>query len=332
VTLREVAAVAGVDPSAVSRVVNNDPRLMVSDATRQRILSTVEELGYRPSLSARGLKSSKSWTIGFVLPNLANPMYEPIVRGIEMGADNRGYGIVLGSQIEGRSARTFAHLLQEGRVDGLLVASSTLQDDFIREIVERGPGPVIPVNRRVEGVVSSVIVDDEGASRKAVKYLLSLGHRTIGGIFGPSEFDTAVRRKKGFDEAIEQEGAQSVEVIRSDWSAQEGYLGALQILEQRPEVTAIYASTLLMGIGTLRAAAEMNRPIPSSLSVICLHDSSLAEYLVPPLTTVRLPMEELGVLAVDLLIERADGGPQRAVVIEGDGQIIIRSSTGPAPA
>jgi LacI family transcriptional regulator len=206
-----------------------------------------------------------------------------------------------------------------------------LHDDFIREIVERGPGPVIPVNRRVEGVVSSVIVDDEGASRKAVGYLASLGHRTIGGIFGPSEFDTAVRRKKGFDDAVRQGDLRSVEAYRADWSAQEGYLGALQILEEHPEVTAIYASTLLMGIGTLRAAAEQNRPIPSSLSVICLHDSSLAEYLVPPLTTVRLPMEELGMVAVDLLIERADGGSQRAVMIEGDGQIIVRSSTGPAP-
>ena len=332
VTLREVAAAAGVDPSAVSRIVNGDPNIVVSEATRIRILAAVEELGYRPSLSARGLKSSKSWTIGFVLPNLTNPMYEPIVRGIEFEANRLGYGIVLGSQIEGRSAKTFAQLLQEGRVDGLLVASSTLQDDFIREIVEHGPGPVIPVNRRVDGVVSSVIVDDEGASRKAVKYLCDLGHRVIGGIFGPKEFDTAVRRKKGFDDAISNSGATSVEANRLEWSAKEGYLGALEILSEHPEVTAIYASTLVMGIGALRAAAESNRPIPSSLSIICLHDSNLAEYLVPPLTTVRLPMEELGTAAVNLLIERTNGAPQRAVMIEGDGKIIVRASTGDVPA
>ena len=138
-TLRDVAAVASVDPSAVSRVVNNDPRVSVSEATRKRILETVAQLGYRPNVGARGLQSSKTWTIGFILPSLSNPMYEPIARGVEMEADERGYGIVLGSQIAGRTPKTFAALLQEGRVDGLLVASSTLHDDFIREIVER-PG------------------------------------------------------------------------------------------------------------------------------------------------------------------------------------------------
>ena len=330
-TLRDVAALAGVDPSAVSRVVNNDRRLSVSEATRKRILATVEELGYRPNLGARGLRTSKTWTIGFVLPSLSNPMYEPIVRGVAMAADERGYGIVLGSQIEGRSAKTFAGLLQEGRVDGLLVASGTLHDDFIREIVEHGPGPVIPVNRRVEGVLSSVVVDDEGASRKAVEYLHGLGHQVIGGIFGPSEIDTAVRRKNGFAGAIGRAGLRSVAIDRPGWSAEDGYLGARQILSEHPAVTAIYASTLLMGIGALRASAEEGRPMPSSLSVICLHDSHLAEYLVPPLSAVRLPTEELGMAAVDLLIERFEGGPERAILIEGDGEIVERASTGPAP-
>jgi LacI family transcriptional regulator len=331
VTLREVAAAANVDPSAVSRVVNNDPRVSVSKATRQRILDAVARLGYRPSIGARGLRTAKTWTIGFVLPSLSNPMYEPIVRGVEMEAQEHGYGIVLGSQIEGRSPEMFANLLQEGRVDGLLVASSTLHDDFIREIIEHGPGPVVPVNRRVEGVKSSVVVDDEAASAKAVSYLASLGHRFLGGIFGPQEIDTAVRRKKGFASAIAAAGLEAAEVDRPGWGPQHGYLGANQMLTENPEVTAIYASTLLMGIGALRAAAERGRAVPTDLSVICLHDSPIAEYLVPPLTTVRLPTEELGRRAVQLLIERAEGGPERAVLIEGDGEIMERASTGPAP-
>ena len=106
------------DPSAVSRVVNNDDRVSVSEATKKRILAAVDELGYRPNFGARGLRASRAWTIGFVLPSLSNPMYEPLVRGVERAADRHGYGIVLGSQIEGRSATTFAGLLQEGRVDG----------------------------------------------------------------------------------------------------------------------------------------------------------------------------------------------------------------------
>src|SRR5579875_600668 len=332
VTLRDVAAAARVDPSAVSRVVNNDPRVSVSEATRQRILEKVAQLGYRPNVGARGLRTSKTWTIGFVLPSLGNPMYEPIVRGVETEAHERGYGIVLGSQIEGRSPGTFASLLQEGRVDGLLVASSSLHDDFIRDIIEHGPGPVVPVNRRVEGVKSCVVVNDEAASAKAVHYLAGLGHELIGGIFGPSEIDTAIRRKKGFLEAVAEASVSSVGVDRPGGTAEHGYTAARQILRDAPEVTAIYASTLLMGLGVLRAAAEEGRAVPSSLSVICLHDNpAVSAYLVPPLTTVRLPTEEMGRRAVQLLIERAEGGPERAIMIEGDGEILERASSGPAP-
>lgn len=331
VTLRDVAAAVGVDPSAVSRVVNNDPNSSVSEATRKKILEVVKELGYRPNLGAKGLRTSKTWTIGLVLPDLSNPMYESIVRGVAIKAEQQGYGVVLGSQIEGKPATTFAALLQEGRVDGLLVASGTLHDDFIREIVERGPGPVVLVNRRVEGVGSSVIVNDERASWQVVEYLHGLGHNFIGGIFGPLEIDTSVRRRSGFSGAISELGLSSVVIDRPSWSAQDGYLGTLEILRTNPQVTAIYASTLLMGVGALRAAAEENRSVPDSLSVICLHDSHLAEFLVPPLSTVRLPTEELGKAAVELMIERSGGGPERAIMIEGDGTIIERGSTGPAP-
>jgi LacI family transcriptional regulator len=302
---------------------------MISDSTRKRIEEALEQLDYQPNLGARGLRASKTWTIGFILPSLSNPMYEPIARGAMLAADNRGYGIVLGSHTVGASAKTFAALLLEGRVDGLLVASGTLHDAFIREIVERGRGPVIPVNRRVEGVLSSVIVDDEGASRRAVNYLHGLGHQTIGGIFGPPEIDTAVRRKKGFVGAARRLGLKSCTINRPGWSAEDGFGAARQMLRKHPSVTAIYASTLLMGQGVLRAASEEARPVPSSLSVVCLHESTFAEYLVPPLSTVKLPLEALGMAAVDLLIERTQGGPERAVLIEGDGEIVERASTGP---
>lgn len=331
VTLRDIATSVGVDPSAVSRVVNNDPRVSVSEATRERILAAVQELGYRPNFGARSLRVSKAWTIGFVLPTIYNPMYEPLVRGVQRAADAHGYGIVLGSQVDGHPAETFAELLQEGRVDGLLIASGTLKDEFIRAIAETGPGPVIPVNRRVEGVASSVVVDDEGASRTAARYLQSLGHTFVAGIFGPPEIDTSVRRKTGFCDGIVSSGARYLALDSPNWTAEDGYNGARRVITEHPGVTAIYASTFLMGIGALRAAAELGRSVPRSLSVLTLHDSDLANFLVPTLSTVRLPTEEAGAAAVELLIERAAGGPDRAVMIQGAGEVVVRSSTGPPP-
>ena len=331
VTLRDVAAVVGVDPSAVSRVVNNDPQLSISATTREKILAAVSELGYRPNFGARGLRTSKTFTIGLILPSLVNPMYEGIVRGVAVTAEKRGYGVVLGSQIESTSAMTFAGLLQEGRVDGLLIASGTLRDDFIREIAEHGPGPVISVNRRIEGVGNSVIVDDEGASRKAFEYLHGLGHQVVAGIFGPSEVETSVRRRKGFVSGAESFKLSPIVVDCSGVSVQDGYTGTREILRKHPTVTAIFTSTLLMGMGALRAAGEEQRPVPASLSVICLHDSFLADFFFPSLSSIRMPIEELGIAAVELLIDLCAGGPNREIMIAGDGEIIERESTGPAP-
>lgn len=331
VTLKDVAAIVGVDPSAVSRTVNNDSRLSVSEDTRRRILAAVEELGYRPNFVAKGLRVRRTWTIGFILPSLSNPMYESIARGVDTAAEKHGYNVVIGSQIEGRSLESISRLFQEGRVDGLLVASGMVDDEFIRQIA-RGPDPVITVNRRVEGVLSSVVVDDERASATAVAFLGRLGHRRLGGIFGPVRIDTAIRRRKGFVTAATRAGLRATCADRDSWSAEDGYRGALEILEKTPEVTAIYASTLLMGVGALRAAAEAGRNVPGDLSVLALHDALLAGFLNPPLSTIRLATERIGSAAVEMLIERRNGKPPEALVIEGAGEVIVRQSTGPVPS
>ena len=243
VTLRDVAAVVSVDPSAVSRVVNNDPRVSVSEATRKRILDIVERSSATGQTWVRvACSDQRPGRLVLFCRASDNPMYEPIARGVEIEADERGYCIVLGSQIPGRSPKTFAALLQEGRVEGLLVASSTLHDDLHKGDRRAGPGPVVLVNRRVDGITSGVAVDDEGASRKAVNYLNGLGHQNRRTAFsGRRKSDTSVRRKKGFSNAVRGAGLSSVEVDRPGWTAEHGYLATHQILTDNPQVTAIYA-------------------------------------------------------------------------------------------
>jgi LacI family transcriptional regulator len=324
-TLRDVAARAGVDPSAVSRVLNNE-EIRLSEATRERIRQAAEELGYTPNFLARSLRQSRTWTLGFVLPDIGNPMYVPIVRGAQRRAEERGYGIVVGSQLDGDTYGTFARLLEAGRIDGLLVASGTLHDDYIRTIASSRHGPVVLVNRRIDGPMSSVIVDDTAGSRLAMGHLLERGHRHIGALIGPPDIDTSRRRRQGVEDAAREWGITPVIVTGYGWSADEGYRCAMRVLDTAPQVTAIFASTLLMGIGALRLAHDQGIQVPTYLSVIALHDSELAEYLIPPLTTVAMPTEQLGATAVDVILDHMQGSKPVSITVPGSGVIRERRS------
>ena len=152
VTIRDVAALAGVDASLVSRVLNDHPKASAGQATRQRIVEAARELGYHPNVAARSLRTAKTWTLGLLLPNLTNPMYAAIARAAERRAQERGYGLVFGTHVEGEDEATFARMLQQGRVEGLLTASSVLSDAFLRRIAIGALGPVVMLNRRVPGV------------------------------------------------------------------------------------------------------------------------------------------------------------------------------------
>ena len=140
VTIRDVAAWAGVDASLVSRVLNDHPKASAGPATRQRIVEAARKLGYHPNVAARSLRTAKTWTLGLLLPNLTNPMYAAIARAAERRAQERGYGLVFGTHVEGEDEATFARMMQQGRVDGLLTASSVLGDAFLRRFAMASKG------------------------------------------------------------------------------------------------------------------------------------------------------------------------------------------------
>ncbi len=312
-TLRDVAERAGVHPSLVSRVVNDDPKAFASKETRQRIVEAVRELGYRPHFAARGLRMSRSLTIGLLVPDLSNPMYPSIVRGVEGGAQELGYGVIIGSHPEGSQQETFNLLLEQSRVDALIVASGLVNDKFVRHLAEIDGAPVISVNRRVRGVRASVTVDDAAGARTAVDHLADLGHTCIGGVFGPT--------------SIDHRSLTSLESVRDSWGMRSGYEGGLDLLSQRRRPSAIFAPSLSMGIGVLRAALEVRASVPRELSVIALHDSELAEYLAPPLTTVAMPTEEMGRRASELAVGLIEGGRPQHVMLDHPPMLVRRSTT-----
>jgi len=321
-----------VDPSVVSRVVNSDAALNITDQTRERILTALAELDYRPNLFARGLRMARTWTIGFLLPDLTNPAYGPLVEGARATAEAAGYVIVLGSAQDGTVAESsFARLLSRGRVDGLIIASATAHEDFFRDLAT-GPSPIVVVNRQVEGIDSCVVLQDAWGARLATEHLIGLGHQNIAHIAGPPAIDTTVRRLEGFRSVVaEHPGIEATVVHASAWDAAAGYRATEQLLAVAPATTAIYAVNVMIAIGVMRALHSSGRRIPEDVSIIGFHDYPLAAYLQPPLTTVSMPFREAGSAAVELLLDLLSGGPPSGRVIETPPHLVLRQSTATPP-
>jgi LacI family transcriptional regulator len=328
-TLRDVAVLARVDPSVVSRVINRDPALKISPETRARVLVAIDGLRYQPNMMARGLATSKTWTLGMLLPSIANPAYAEMASGARARCEAAGYVMVIGTAQDGAAPEMrFAELLSRGRVDGLIVASATVSDEFIRTLAQ-GRAPVAVINRRVAGLDATVAIDEARASREAVRYLASLGHTRIAHVAGPAGVSTALERLNGFLGEVDALGLFGRVQHCDAWDAAAGYRATLELLRDEPDVTAIYVVNLLAAAGALRAAKEMARTVPRDLSVLAYQDYSLAEFLEPPLSTLAVPYAEAGSVAVDLLLERMAGGPARSVVLTTAPRLIVRASTAP---
>ena len=324
--MRDVATLAKVDASLVSRVINGDPKAGASPDTRQRIIDAVRHLDYRPNVVARGLRMARTWTMGVLVPSVTNPMYADVIAGAEERAHELGYGIVFRTHVEGAREEIFTRLLQQGRVDGLIVASGLLRDAFIRRIASGDFGPVVLVNRRVNQVRASVVVDDAAGAALAVRHLLDNGHVDVVGLFGPPAIDTSRRRRAGYSRALRSAGLETVAVDMPGWDFRNGYDGILRILDAHPNTTAVFVSTMVMAVGAIRGLRERGLSVPDDVSLVALHDSDLAEFLNPPLTTVSLPIHEMGSAAVDLLVELIDGGVPRSIVVDGAPVLIERRS------
>jgi LacI family transcriptional regulator len=333
VTLREVAAHIGVDASLVSKVLNEYKNLNIPDSTRQRVLAAAAELNYRPNIAARGLKLSRTFFIGVVIPDLTNPAYASMIQGAQREASAAGYDIFLGANSTVASndmvEESFARMLMSGRVDGVLIASGTVPDSAIKSLVQRD-SPIVVVNRRVRGINASASLDDAAGAGLATNHLLDLGHRRIAMVGGPQSVETTHRRVEGFRSAQEPVGdSEAIVSLADGWDARSGYNAARELLRAHPETTAIFAGSLLSGIGVLRAAHDSGRSVPEDLSVVALHDAAIAEFTLPPLTTVAMPMEELGSAAMRLVLSFIDGESPSDLVIETPPYLVLRDSTGP---
>jgi len=325
--LEDVAKSAGVSKSIASRVLNADPGLLVRPETRARVVEAAERLNYRPHAAARGLKRAETGALGFLVPPLTNPVYLRIIRGAFRRALERDFVVLLVEDVDPVQAEEISsRLVQTGRIDGLVVASAQPGHPLV-DTLRRRRIPHVFVNRGVPRSRRNVVIDEARASTAALDHLVDLGHDRIGHVAGPQELDTARRRTAGFVKSAGARGL-AVEVEEADFGEAGGAEAARRLLEQAPHLTALYTSTLSQAVGVYHAAWELGLEVPRDLSLVGYDDMPLAEYLRPPLTTVRTPLGELGAAAVDALVDQLLGGDPRNVVVDAGPEVVVRASTG----
>jgi len=325
--LEDVAKSAGVSKSIASRVLNADPGLLVRPETRARVVEAAERLNYRPHAAARGLKRAETGALGFLVPPLTNPVYLRIIRGAFRRALERDFVVLLVEDVDPVQAEEISsRLVQTGRIDGLVVASAQPGHPLV-DTLRRRRIPHVFVNRGVPRSRRNVVIDEARASTAALDHLVDLGHDRIGHVAGPQELDTARRRTAGFVKSAGARGL-AVEVEEADFGEAGGAEAARRLLERAPHLTALYTSTLSQAVGVYHAAWELGLEVPRDLSLVGYDDMPLAEYLRPPLTTVRTPLGELGAAAVDALVDQLLGGDPRNVVVDAGPEVVVRASTG----
>lgn len=306
-TIKDVAKLAGVDISTVSRVVNRTAS--ISFATRKRVEQAIRELNYRPSSAARAIVTNKTRSFALLVPTLADPNVAVIASGAEERARRAGYSMLVAGYSMGSGTAALDHFFREHRVDGLLLMSPRhLPTDFLR----------LPL-----ATLEEAPVDNLGGGRLVAEHLWALGHRTVAFVGGPEESKHARERLRGFKEYYPD-----AIVALGDWSADSGYRLTGSVLAEGLSLSAIFAASDAVALGVMHALRDRGLEIPADISVIGFDDIAMAKHFYPPLTTVTQPLKEVGAAALELLVARIETKPV-PVLTPLPVALVERNSTGP---
>jgi LacI family repressor for deo operon, udp, cdd, tsx, nupC, and nupG len=325
-TVKEIAAAAKVSVATVSRALQR-PEL-VSEKTRERINEVVKRLGYTPNALARNLRTSRTRLIVALLPDIANPFFSEVIRGIEQVAYEKGYSVLLGeTQSNLVREQAYADMVAARQVDGMITMFHRV--------------PAIPMDGRLplvnaceyvkDSAISSVYVDNVAAAEAAIDYLVALGHRDIAFIAGPSSSPICVDREQGYHLALERAGIAVDPALTAvgDFSIEAGERAIEMFRTQGRTFSAVFCSNDEMAIGAMRALSSAGLRIPEDVSVIGFDDIRFSRYTTPPLTTLSQPKNALGREAMTMLIEILNDPavPPRKRVLSAE--LVVRGSTGP---
>jgi LacI family transcriptional regulator len=324
----DIAAAAGVHHSTVSRVLNGDPAQSVRPETYQRIMRAAAQQGYRPNALARALKRSRAGAIVFVIPLLRNPIWSRVQRGALRRADERDHFVMMMEEPteDPRPPVHYRYLIDEMRADGLLVATALRVPEHARD----EPGvPHVYVNRRGPRGGNDVVMDEPGAMRLFIDHVARLGHRSIAIIDSSPTMDTVHRRLLAARRICAARGIKLI--VRSAAPTEEGgYEATVRLLRRGSMPTACGVGSLNQVFGVLGALREAGVKVPGAMSVVSFDEDDCLAYLDVPVTSVCMPLAELGAAAVDALIARIERAPAADVMIREPMTLVLRDSVAPA--
>ncbi len=333
-TLEQIAKLAGVSRSTVSRVINNHPN--VRPEVRERVWRIIKELGYQPHAAARSLATRRTQIIGVIIPEavtklFTDPFFPLLLRGATEACNAHHYQLML-SLFTSRSdhEELYRRILRGKYLDGVIVASTSINDPLIPSLL-RDRIPFVSVGRYPDERVNYVDVDNVGGARMAVEHLIRLGHRRIATITGPLDMIAGQDRLEGYRQALEANGIPIDEslIVEGDFTEGGGMLGMQRLLPASP--TAVFVASDMMAIGALKALRQAGLRVPDDIALVSFDDIPLASSIEPPLTTVRQPIERLGSIAVEVLLsllekpQEEQAGAQRIVL---STELVIRASCG----
>ncbi|WP_342417871.1 LacI family DNA-binding transcriptional regulator [Paenibacillus sp. FSL R10-2782] len=331
-TIKDIARVAGVSVTTVSRALNGYED--VNEGTRRKIMQVAKDLNYSPNILARGLVMNKSKTIGLLVSGLNRQSAKDhftfeVLSGINECVSEKDYDLVLFSTNSTKQReKTYSQLCRERRVDGVILSGIKTDDPYLQEVIDSDI-PCILIDIPIwTDTVGYVTTDNVLGAKKAVDYLIRLGHSHIGMMNGHNQAFVSERRLEGYRESLESAGL----TFNPEWVVNGAYdedtakEEAVKLLTLYPEMTAIFCASDLMALGVLKAAKQLDRKVPEQLSVAGYDDIQLASYASPPLTTVSQDKFQLGYQAATMLIQMLEGsGQPHAMTLET--QLVEREST-----
>lgn len=330
-TLEEIAKLAKVSRSTVSRVINDDPK--VSETTRKRVLAVVQRKNYHPNVAARGLAAGRSRVIGLVIPMgvsalFADPYFPLLIQGVSAACNAHDHSVMLWIAEPEYERRTITQILHNGLIDGAIVTSHLL-DDPVLEALMKSSLPFVMIGRHTEPTkVSYVDVDNHNSARKIVEHLMQRGYKRVATITGPRNMIAGLDRLEGYLAALRDRGvtAEVSLIVEGDFTEGSGYKGMQQLIPQKPD--AVFVASDTMANGAMRALREANLQIPQDVALAGFDDMPFAEHTDPPLTTIRQPIHQAGFVATETVIDLVANPRSRARHIILPTELVIRASSG----